>query len=285
MTIHKSATLEVLDGKQGGPWDVLISTNRLDRDRDTINPAGWRIDDYMKNPIVMWAHDYMGMTPAGGVPVGITQRLVIDQQGPIATFNFRQPANDYDFVNVVRSAWEQEILRAASVGFSPIEAEENERGGRDFRSQDLLEWSIVAIPSNADALRRSYELALKAAGMDMLLDVPEAMAKRTFDMKPAGVSVGKDQNSDNPSPVAVADAPDEESADDIEADATDELDTAEHADEPEAQEDAQRQTPEAAAATVAADADDDLTPEEEAALAEMLAGMLANVVSYLQETE
>lgn len=289
MTIRKSATLEVLDGKPGGPWDVLISTNRLDRDKDTIDPLGWRVNDYLKNPVVMWSHDYIGMTPAGGVPVGATQKLVLDQQGPIATFNFRQPANDYDFVNVVRSAWEQEILRAASVGFSPIEFKENERGGRDFLAQDLLEWSITAVPSNADALRRSYELALKAAGMDALLSAPEATSKHVFDMKPATVefAIKQDKNT----PEAVADAPTEaESVDepgeldnaDVTAQDTD-GEPAEHAADAEEQE-SQRQTPEAAAATVAADADDGLTPEQEAALTDMLEEMLQSVIDYLRET-
>lgn len=174
MTIHKSATIKLLDGKASGPWDILISTDRLDRDRDTINQLGWRINDYMKNPVVMWSHDYHGFTPAGGVPIGATSKLAVDAQGLIATFNFRKPANEHDFVNVIRTAWDQEVLRAASVGFNPIERAENEAGGIAFNVQDLLEWSICAIPANADALRRSFESALKAAGMDALLKIKSA---------------------------------------------------------------------------------------------------------------
>lgn len=170
MTIYKSATIEVLDGKANGPWDILISTDRLDRDRDTINQLGWRVGDYMKNPVVMWSHDYHGYTPAGGVPIGKTHTLRVDTLGLIANFDFRQPANEHDFVSVIRSAWEQEVLRAASVGFQPVEWGDNESGGKGFKTQDLLEWSLTAIPANADALRRSYQLALKAAGMDALLD-------------------------------------------------------------------------------------------------------------------
>lgn len=200
MTIYKSATVKLLDGKADGPWDVLISTDRLDRDRDTINQMGWRVDDYMRNPVVMWSHDYHGLTPAGGVPIGSTSALAVDAQGLIATFNFRQPANEHDFVNVIRSAWDQGVLRAASVGFAPVEQSENERGGYAFRAQDLLEWSLCAIPSNADALRRSYELALKAAGMDALLTIKSTDSQET-DTQPlteANTDAPADADMDDP---------------------------------------------------------------------------------------
>jgi HK97 family phage prohead protease len=169
--IYKSATIKVLDGKANGPWDVLISTDSLDRQNDTINQGGWMTDNYMRNPVVMWAHDYYGMTPSGGVPVGLTHSLRLDPQGLIANFSFRKAANDGDFVNVVQSAWEQEVLRAASVGFAPVETTDNQIGGRNYIKQELLEWSICAIPANAEALRRSYEGALKAAGMGALLRI------------------------------------------------------------------------------------------------------------------
>lgn len=171
MNIHKTATLKVLDGKQDGPWDVLISTDNEDRMHDTIDQNGWVVDAYMKNPVVMWAHDYYGFTPSGGVPVGLTSGLRLDAQGLIATFDFRKPASEQDFVNIVRSAWTQGVLRAASVGFNPIEMQDNQLGGKDFKKQELLEWSICAIPANGEALRRSYELALKAAGMEALLKI------------------------------------------------------------------------------------------------------------------
>lgn len=169
MTITKSATLKVV-AKGENSWDVLISTGDVDRDRDTIAPMGWKVDSYLKNPIVLWAHDYAGFTPTGGVPVGKTTGLTLTAEGPVATFEFRQPANDADFVNVVRSAWEQGILNAASVGFNPLKWSEREDGGRDYQEQELLEWSIVPVPANAGALRRSYEVALKAAGMGALLE-------------------------------------------------------------------------------------------------------------------
>jgi hypothetical protein len=34
-----------------------ISTASVDRDGDTIAVAGWRLENYLKNPVVLWSHD------------------------------------------------------------------------------------------------------------------------------------------------------------------------------------------------------------------------------------
>lgn len=196
MSERKAATLKVIKADKDS-WNVLISTGDVDRDSDTINPLGWQVDSYMKNPVVMWGHDYMGITPAGGVPIGKTTSLSITPEGPVATFEFRQPAHAGDFVNIVRSAWEQGILQAASVGFRPLKWSDRENGGRDFHEQELLEWSIVAIPANGAALRRSYETALKAAGMGALLKDDQPQDEAQPEAAPPAVSVDDNEAADD----------------------------------------------------------------------------------------
>lgn len=66
-------------------------------------------------------------------------------------------------------------LRAASVGFMPLEANFNEkRGGVDFLKQEGLEWSIVPIPSNREALQEAKQAGIDLAPMkewaEMVLD-------------------------------------------------------------------------------------------------------------------
>ncbi len=41
-----------------------ISTDTPDRDRDTIDVAGWDLRAFKKNPVVLWAHDYSGLLVA-----------------------------------------------------------------------------------------------------------------------------------------------------------------------------------------------------------------------------
>ncbi len=40
---------------RGIPW--VFSTFDEDRDEERIDPAGWMLDNYRKNPVVLWSHD------------------------------------------------------------------------------------------------------------------------------------------------------------------------------------------------------------------------------------
>ena len=62
----------------------------------------------------------------------------------------------------MRNAWEQGLLRAASIGFRPLESSPNGRGGLSFTRWELLEWSLVAVPANAEAVRALKSLNLLA---------------------------------------------------------------------------------------------------------------------------
>ena len=38
--------------------DFVISNGSIDRDFDTINPDGWNLENYRKNPVVLWNHEW-----------------------------------------------------------------------------------------------------------------------------------------------------------------------------------------------------------------------------------
>jgi len=50
--------------------------------------------------------------------------------------------------------WAGGWVKAASIGFAPITWEENDEGGWTFTEWELLEWSLVPVPANQEALRR-----------------------------------------------------------------------------------------------------------------------------------
>jgi len=128
---------------------ILITTNGLDRDKDRINPRGVDLTNYLKNPVVMWGHSYS--SPAD--VVGRTTNLEVTDQGIYADFELRPAANDQDPQNIVRLLWEGGWIKAASIGFRPLEGYPNEVGGKDFSHWEMLEWSLIPIPANQDALR------------------------------------------------------------------------------------------------------------------------------------
>jgi HK97 family phage prohead protease len=141
----------------------VISTGAVDRDNDTIDPLGWLLDNYRKNPVVLWAHDYKGLPLAKAVDVRVEgTRLVADAEFA-----------DHDFANTVLRMIDGGFLRATSVGFRPHKSVRNEqRGGVDYIAQELLEFSVVPVPANAEAVRH-----LKAAGLwrddDVVLELAD----------------------------------------------------------------------------------------------------------------
>ena len=139
---------------------VVIAANERARTAPEINLAGLRFENYRRNPVVMWAHDSTGSSPSGGLPIGRT--LSIDRSGDggiVAEFEFLE---DDPFAQRIRNAWDKGFLRAASISWLPIESMPAKSGGaRDVRAE-LLEWSIVSVPADPDALRESHRRMLES---------------------------------------------------------------------------------------------------------------------------
>ncbi len=154
------------EGGESRNVTFTISTGAVDRDRDTVKVEGWRTDAYRKNPVVLWAHDSRSLTLARADFIGTTAGQLK------ATARFAAPGKDYD-----PAGWPSDhpspetvmlmlrggFLNATSVGFIPMKSMWNdERGGFDFAEQELLEFSIVPVPANPEAL-----IDAKAAGIDV----------------------------------------------------------------------------------------------------------------------
>lgn len=146
--VHKTLGIDIQDRrKEGGR--IVISTGSVDRDRDRVFPQGGKLENYLRNPIVQWGHNYY----EPWATIGRSRTLEVNESGIVADFELRPAANDADPQSIILLLWEQEFVRTASIGFKPETAVPNDLGGYDFTSWDLLEWSLVPIPANQDALR------------------------------------------------------------------------------------------------------------------------------------
>src|SRR5262245_5803996 len=148
------------DGVGGSPaatLDFVASTATLDRYHEIIEPAGWRLDSYRRNPVFQNAHNY------GDVLFTLGKALVTEVRGFGAGSALCQRIQFATEVNpVARIAYglyRGGFLSAVSVGFIPLRWEDGgtSSGGapaarRRYLEQDLLEVSAVAIPANPDAL-------------------------------------------------------------------------------------------------------------------------------------
>lgn len=137
---------------------VTIAANDRARSAPDLDLNGLRFDNYRRNPVVMWAHDSVGRSPSGGLPIGRTLAISRAPNGAIiAEFEFLE--NDA-FAQRIRNAWDKGFLRAASISWLPLESRPANNGRlRDVRSE-LLEWSIVSIPADPDALRETHRRML-----------------------------------------------------------------------------------------------------------------------------
>ena len=129
--------------------DFAISTAGVARDGMTIAPAGWQLEAFKKNPVVLWAHD-------DGIPAigrAINTRVaggVLRSTGIFATRDV------HPLADTVYQLLKQRFLNAVSVGFAPLRAalanEPDRAGDVDILEQELWEWSVVNVPSDPNAL-------------------------------------------------------------------------------------------------------------------------------------
>lgn len=162
--LRKEYAADQVKADGDGSYLWTISTGSVDRDNDTIKVGGWNTDNFLKaGGPVLWAHNYAGL-PIGKAP------WVKAQGGALKARVHFAPEHVYAFAETVRRLVDFGAVKSGSVGFRADKAEWNEkRGGVDFEEQELLEFSIVPVPANPDALLDTAKgiAAAKKAGMDV----------------------------------------------------------------------------------------------------------------------
>jgi HK97 family phage prohead protease len=133
-----------------------VSTGTVDRERDVIAQSGWMLDNFKKNPVVLFGHDYSGLPVAKATDIQVVGDTLV-AEAEFAT------AEMYPFAETVYQMVKGGFLNATSVGFRPLKWVRNEeRKGYDIESAELFEFSIVPVPANPDAL-----VMARSAGIDV----------------------------------------------------------------------------------------------------------------------
>jgi len=139
---------------------VMVGTDEsVDRDGDIIRLSGWRMENYRKNPVFLWAHNY------GSVPLARAERVIKRQNPSRMEFQLVFPTKTiYPFADMILELYGEKIINTSSVGFIPSKweshsDEEKEKNpyGRVYTSQELLELSGCAVPSNPNALQNALK--------------------------------------------------------------------------------------------------------------------------------
>lgn len=126
-------------------FEAVASDDSTDRHGENIKQDGWDIENFIKNPVVPWGHDYYNPPVAKAIEIGVKDnKLMFKPQ--FAT------AEEYGFADTIFKLYKGGYLRAFSVGFIPKEMD-----GDTFVKQELLEISAVTVPSNPNALALAYK--------------------------------------------------------------------------------------------------------------------------------
>lgn len=185
-----------LDLKRDGDW-IVASTPDVDRDRDRVMPMGLNLDNYRKNPVLFYGHSYAEPWSL----IGKASELEQDSTGLRIRVDLREPASDTDPMHIIRALWDGGLLKAASIGFQPLEAQPNEKGGRDIQRAELMEISLVPIPANQNALR------LAAKAMDMADEAPFVTLPQLEEGTPDGETKEAAEEAEQAAPGGDGDAP------------------------------------------------------------------------------
>jgi|TARA_R110002020_G_scaffold355109_1_gene567855 hypothetical protein len=141
-----SAEVKAVD-VEAGTVTAVVSDESVDRDGDIIRAQGWQLDAFRALPIMLADHDY-SIEKA----IGKWRDLRIDGTTMIGTAEYFLNAGNELAEKAFSLA--QRDLAAFSVGFKtyPEHTIRLESGGSEYRKQELLEISQVAIPANPHAL-------------------------------------------------------------------------------------------------------------------------------------
>lgn len=130
---------------KNGTFKVIMTTDKKDRDGEVIKIDGWNFENFMKNPVVLYGHNYWGLENI----IGRVDKIYRTGNQWIAEGKFAsQEANPK--AQMVRRLYDEKIIQSVSVGF--IIKGRDPTDDSIITSAELIELSFVPIPANPDAV-------------------------------------------------------------------------------------------------------------------------------------
>ena len=132
--------------------DFVLSDSTPDRYDDIVMSSGWMLENFNRNPIALFQHQT-------SFPIGTWKNVRVEDNALRGTLQLA-PRDSSDRIAELHSLLENDVLRAVSVGFQPIEYEERKGDtyGIVYTKQELVECSLVSVPANPNALQVAKKL-------------------------------------------------------------------------------------------------------------------------------
>jgi HK97 family phage prohead protease len=153
----------------------VASTEDVARDGDIIRADGWMLDEFLKNPVFLWAHNY-DVPPIGK----ITGTRKVTTPNPALEIDVKFA--EHELAENVYTLYRDGFMAAVSVGFlvrayaKPTDDEREALGLKEWgiivTAAELLEVSAVPVPSDPGALMKAGREAREAVAV-MCRSLPE----------------------------------------------------------------------------------------------------------------
>lgn len=140
--------------------EAIVSKKVVDRDSEVLIPTGCkkRLKNFMKNPVLLWAHNPTEPPIGKWVDIKVTE----DQVEGVVQF---LPEGKSKRADEVWAAYEFGALKAFSVGFRAWEVSDEPvlegQKGVTITDWEIYEISAVPVPSNPEALVKTVKLLEK----------------------------------------------------------------------------------------------------------------------------
>jgi len=149
-----------------------VATAETNRNDWKLNPQGWHLENYAKNPVMLWTHNDGSWLDSGshGLPFAKAERTWLDrdflkvrclwvEKGDIT-------GEAGELCESVLRLYRKGYLNAVSAGWIPLDWEfvEVESGWEIMcKEQELVEISFVPIPAEPNALREAASAGINVA--------------------------------------------------------------------------------------------------------------------------
>lgn len=165
------------------PFTFVMSDATVDRYGDVVEPSGWKLANFKRNPIALFGHD-------SSFVIGNWKNLRVEA-GKLIGELVMLPAGLSARVDEIRAFIEAKMLRAVSVGFRGLKSEPIGNGGIRFTESELVECSVVAIPANPNALQVAKSLNLSRDTQALIFVEPDTATTASDARTPGEPAVQK----------------------------------------------------------------------------------------------
>lgn len=142
------------------PREFVMSDGSVDRMGDVIEPDGWQLDRFQRNPVALFNHN-------PDFPIGTWRDVGVKKGQLTGRLELMEPVSYR--LKEIHTAVDAGVLRAVSVGFHSDDFEPlGKSGGIRFNAAELVECSLVSVPANPNALAKAKALGLSRDTVQLL---------------------------------------------------------------------------------------------------------------------